>query len=137
MSVSGYTEEQYSSAQAIVDKRYGEHIELLLADSDGPIDVDSGEASSCPALFWTARECNFIVLRTDEEVFLARYFYNPNEQFSTLQEHFNTIEDCVLGVLQAQSDHERELSEESDEAETAIKVSTHPSGQQSDDGTGK
>lgn len=93
-----YTAAQFNSAQAIINQRYGEAISLHLADNDDPI-------NPCPALFWTARGCNFIVLKTAEAVFAARYFYKTDAQFSTVQQQFNTLEDCVSAVLQAQIDH--------------------------------
>ncbi len=122
--IPDFSEAQYSVAQALINKRYGESIEIRLADSETDFDSNEAQPSSCPVLLWTAKGCNFMVLREGEEQFRARYFYTPHEQFSTTQHSFNTVEDCVSGVMQSQADHERERQSANEQTiDVGLKIS--------------
>ena len=107
-SIPDFSEQQVSTVQQMINARYKEDIELLLADSEVQIDPAILDTTACPILFWNARECNFVIMRTGENQYRAQYFYNPHEQYPTQQDFFTIIEDCVTAVLREQSDYERE-----------------------------
>ena len=107
-SIPDFSEQQVSTVQQMINARYKEDIELLLADSEVQIDPAILDTTVCPILFWNARECNFVIMRTGENQYRAQYFYNPHEQYPTQQDFFTIIEDCVTAVLREQSDYERE-----------------------------
>lgn len=109
-NIPDFSVEQLNAIQKLVDSRYGVGTELELGDSDVRLDADKEDSILCPVIFWNARECNFMVIRSSENQYRARFFYNPLDQFSTRQIQFTDIEDCVLAVLREQSDHEREAS---------------------------
>ena len=108
--------EQINAVQNIVNSRYSEEVELQLGDSEVQLDPDKLELEICPVIFWSARDCNFLVLKTGDEAFRAQYFYHPHKQFNTQQKVFNTVEDCVRAVLREQADHQREENMAADEA---------------------
>lgn len=109
-SIPDFTDEQIYAVQKLIDSRYGVGTELELGDSEIQLEPDKKEFTVCPVIFWNARDCNFMVVRSSENQYRARYFYNPLDQFSTRQSQFTDIEDCVLAALREQSDHEREAS---------------------------
>jgi len=107
-SIPDFSEQQLSAVQQLINARYQEDVELLLADSEVQIDPERVDTTVCPILFWNAHECNFVVMRTGDDQYRAQYFYNPHEQYSTQQAFFTTAEDCAAAVLREQSDYERE-----------------------------
>ena len=107
-SISDFTDEQVNAVQIMVNRRFGEEIELYLGDSEVQVDPAKNELVECPVIFWNARDCNFVVIKTGEHEFQAQYFHTPHDQTSTHQAFFNTVEDCASAVLREQSDYERE-----------------------------
>ena len=107
-SITDFTDEQVNAVQTLINQRYGEETELHLGDGEVQIEPGKEELNTCPVIFWNARECNFVVMKTGEDQYRAQYFYTPHDQASTQQVFFTVIEDCVRAVLGEQSDHERE-----------------------------
>ncbi len=118
-SIPDFSEQQVSAIQQLINQRYKEDIELHLADSEVQIDPEIPGTTVCPILFWNARECNFVVMRTGEDQYRAQYFYNPHDQYPTQQGYFTTAEDCASAVLREQSDYEREAEGVKDGATAA------------------
>ncbi len=107
-SITDFTDEQLNAVQALLNKRYGEEIEMILGDSEMQVDSNEKALAVCPVIFWNARECNFVIAKTGEDVYQAQYFYTPHEQMGTRQAYFTAVEDCANAVLGEQSDYERE-----------------------------
>lgn len=106
-SITDFTDEQLSALQSLVNARYGEETELHMGDSEMQLDPAKNELVDCPVVFWTARDCNFVVIKTGADQFRAQYFYTPHDQVATRQAFFTTVEDCVTAMLREQSDYER------------------------------
>ncbi len=109
-TIPDFSDDQLAAIQQLVNQRYASEVEIHLADSEAQLTPGDDTLTQCPVLFWTARDCNFAILRVGADQFRSTYFYTPNEQFSTPQAIFTAVEDCVLAVLQAQADHERNLA---------------------------
>lgn len=107
-TITDFSDGQLNAVQFLINKRYGEETELQLGDSEVQIDPEKDETVSCPVIFWNARECNFVIIKTGEDQYRAQYFYTPHDQVSTQQSYFTVIEDCAIAVLGEQSDYERE-----------------------------
>lgn len=107
-AIPDFTDAQLAAVQKLINTRYKEEIALELGDSDIQIDPKIQTQTSCPIIFWNARECSFVVMRTGEDQYRAQFFYNPHDQVSTHQALFTVVEDCVSAVLREQSDFERE-----------------------------
>lgn len=117
-AVTDFTDEEISTLQALVNRRCGVTTELLLGDSDFQSDPAQAEVVSCPVVFWSSLDCNFVLMRTGEDQYRAQYYYNPNDQFSTRQSVFTDIEDCASAVMREQSESERD----SDKTKNTINV---------------
>lgn len=109
MAIPDYTDAQVASVQNLLAEQYGEAIETHLADAEARLAGGDDALNSCPVLFWNTQNCNFAILRLEKNLFRAQYFYTPDEQYSTTQKEFNTLEDCVKAVIRTQANHQREL----------------------------
>ncbi len=103
-----FTDEEIKSVQHLVDSRYKESIELHLADCEVQLDVISANIVEKPALFWHARQCNFVMIKLHSDCFRGQFFYNPDEQFDNDQLEYSDAVNCAAALLQSQADHERE-----------------------------
>ena len=90
-------------------ERYGRSVPLEEADAELELQPDSGELSLCPAMYWEERSAHFVIFKTGDSRFRAQFFYSEAQQFGTGKEEFDNIGDCVVTLLQVQSDHERQM----------------------------
>lgn len=71
----------------------------------------SQELTPCPALVWSERGCNFVIVKIGEQRYWGQFFYVLYQQFGTNfgtgREEYDHIGDCVVTLLQVQADHER------------------------------
>jgi len=102
-SVPDFSDKQIASVQAMVDKMFGEQIELQLGDGDILVDAESAKASLCPVIYWQAQECHFLVFRVGADQYRAQYFYTPQDQHTTQQLDFTDVADCVTVLLKEQA----------------------------------
>lgn len=106
-TIPDFTEaEQKLVSQALLE-RYGEAVPFQLADAEISLDAEGGELTACPVLHWEARGANFVVFKIADNRYRAQFFYSDVEQFGTGKETFDNLGDCIITVLQVQSDHER------------------------------
>ena len=103
-----FTETELEDIQSILENRYKESVETFLADCEIQPDRDNNEIVECPALFWHARNCNFVVVKISDDQFRGQFFYHPEEHFGGDQPEYTNAVNCTLALLQSQSDHERE-----------------------------
>ena len=63
--------------------------------------------SGCPAIFFQAEDCGFIIIKTAEKRFRAKFFYAEDlEQRGTGVEEYDELGDCVVALLQTQADYQ-------------------------------
>ena len=106
--MTDYVEKEIESVEEVLRQRYREYVEVYLADCEVQRDTNKNEVTEHPALFWHAQGCNFVVIKTDNNKFEGRYFYNPDEHFGGKRQTFTDIVNCVLNLLRDQSDEARE-----------------------------
>jgi hypothetical protein len=80
----------------------------------------SEELSLCPTLYWAERGAQFVVCKVAAERFRCQFFYSETEQYGTGHDEYDSLGDCVVTLLQVQSDHERQLARISSNATQAI-----------------
>ncbi len=107
-SVPDFTDTEQWTIQSAVDERWGKGvIELHLADVEIMVKPNDKGLTSCPAMFWTLKGCNFVVIKAGEGRYRAQFFYQDDlEQLGTGVDEFEDIGDCVLTLLRVQADHE-------------------------------
>ncbi|EDN65875.1 conserved hypothetical protein [Beggiatoa sp. PS] len=87
-------------------ERYGQDIEIQLADSEVKLDPNSVELTWCPTVYWEVEPVAFIILKTGPERYRGQFFYGENEFYGTGIDEYDNISDCVTILLKMQADHE-------------------------------
>ena len=105
--VPDFTETELWAIRTVLAERYGEDVELQLADSELRLNPESTTLTLCPAAFWSGRGANFVVFKIGEGEYRNQFFYRNREQFGTGREYYDNIAECVTTLLQVQADHER------------------------------
>ena len=100
-----FTAAELAAIRAMLAERYRQEIEIHLADSEVQLD---GATTSCPTVYWHARDANFVVFKCGARRYRTQFFYTPHEQFATGITDYHALDECVAAVLQVQADHERD-----------------------------
>jgi hypothetical protein len=95
-------------AQALLE-RYGQVVPVEAGDAEIELIPESGQLDMCPVLYWSERGANFVIFKLAANRYRAQFFYSDALQFGTGKESFDNLGDCVITVLQVQSDHERQM----------------------------
>jgi hypothetical protein len=109
MPIPDFTEAEIKLASQTLRERYGRDIPVEIADAEIGIG-DNAELTTCPVMFWEERRANFVVFKTGESRYRAQFFYSEAQQFGTGKNEFDNLGDCLVTVLQVQSDHERQMA---------------------------
>lgn len=65
--IPDYTEEEHAIVQSTANYRWkNETVEIQLADVEVQIDPKNPDLTECPALFWLANGCSFIIIKCGE-----------------------------------------------------------------------
>lgn len=108
--IPDFTETELTAAAGVLTRRYGEQVDLQLADSELKLDAGDAEMAVCPTLYWTRRGAHFVVFKVGVGRYRCQFFYSDADQYATGRPEYDDIEDCVLTLLRIQSDHERRSS---------------------------
>jgi hypothetical protein len=106
--VSDFTEAEHKLVMNVLLQRYNKLVALQLADSELQLDPGSEELTICPTLYWSELGAQFVVCKTGEGVYRCQFFYSDAEQFGTGRTEFRDLDECVMTLLQVQSDHARQ-----------------------------
>jgi hypothetical protein len=109
-AIPDFTDTEQKLVSTALFERYGKLVPLQLADSELQLDASSDELTLCPTIYWAERGAQFVVCKVAADRFRCQFFYSETEQYGTGHEEFNSLGDCVVTLLQVQSDHERELA---------------------------
>lgn len=107
-NVPDFTESEQQLISQTLKERYGKDVKSRLADVEIRISVADRTLTECPAVFWSERDTNFVVIKSAEKEFRCQFYYRGHEQFGTGHETYDELGDCVITLLQVQSDHERD-----------------------------
>lgn len=110
MTVPDFTETEQKLVSALLLKRYARLVLPQLADSELQLDARSNELTLCPTLYWNERDAQFVVCKVAADRYRSQFFYSDTEQYGTGRAEYDDLEDCVVTLLQVQSDHERQLA---------------------------
>ena len=109
-SIPNFTPAETETVRQLVHQRYQETIEIQLADSELMLDLKREQRVDCSTLFWHMHGANFAVIRSGMNRYRCQFFYTPHDRHSTGQKEFESLEQCVITLLQVQADHERNHS---------------------------
>jgi len=105
---SDFSEQDLAQLRALLQARYHEETEVHLADSEIRLDPGQPTSQECPTLYWHARQCHHVIMKTAEKEFRCQFFYEPGEQYGTGITVYEDLLECATDLLKVQSDHERE-----------------------------
>ena len=86
-------------------ERYGQEVDVQLADSEIRLQPSDRELSVCPVLYWTSDDCHFVIFKAGDRKDRAQFFYKPYYQFGTGRREYDDLAECTVSLLQAQADH--------------------------------
>ncbi|MDO8932533.1 MAG: hypothetical protein Q7U97_09075 [Rhodocyclaceae bacterium] len=93
-------------SQALLE-RFGQPIPIESADAEIQLGISPAELTLCPVLHWEARDANFVIMKVAVGRYRCLFYYTAVEQFGTGRDEYDNLGDCVITLLQVQSDHER------------------------------
>jgi hypothetical protein len=117
-TIPDFTDAEQKLVSASLFERFGKLVPLQMADSELQLDALSDELSR-PTLYWAERGAQFVVCKVAAERFRCQFFYSETEQYGTGHDEYDSLGECVVTLLQVQSDHERQLASISSNATQA------------------
>lgn len=102
-----FSDEELKIVRDALANRYRDPVEPQLADVQFQLDKDGAEWSTCPAVFWQAREAKLIIFKTGEQRFACQFFYDEDTIYGTGVEEYADLSNCISTLLQVQADDER------------------------------
>ena len=109
MPVPDFNEAEIKLAGQTLRERYGREIPIETAEAEIGVG-DDPEMTTCPVLYWQERGAHFVVFKIDDSRYRAQFFYSEAQQFGTGKSDFDNLGDCLVTLLQVQSDHERQMA---------------------------
>lgn len=109
MAIQDFTEAELKLAGQTLLERYGHDVSIETGDAEIGIG-DDPDLTVCPVMYWKERGAQFVVVKTGDSRFRAQFFYSEAQQFGTGKNDFDNLGDCLVTVLQVQSDHERQMA---------------------------
>ena len=116
VAITDFTETELWTLQSTLEERWGKdsEIELRLAETDVRLSPSDTEATECPAVIWDYKGCNFIIIKSGLQNYRCQFFYRGYQQYGTGVHEYDDIGDCIISLLQVQSDHARESEMDSE-----------------------
>jgi hypothetical protein len=106
--IPDFTADEQARVEALLARRYGQPVAIELADAELLLDPGSGEMTTCPTLYWTARGAHFVVFKVAEGRYRCQFFYTDADHYGTGRDQYADLDACVSTLLQVQADHERD-----------------------------
>jgi hypothetical protein len=104
--IPDFTDSERQLVSQTLFERYGRQVPVEAADAELQLDPLFDDFSTCPTLYWVERGAHFVVFKVAAKRFRAQFYYGEAEQFGVGKDEFDEIGDCVITLLQVQSDHE-------------------------------
>ena len=97
--------------EAALKQRYGKIVATQAADVELRLAPGDAQLTSCPTLYWEERGAAFVVTKVGDGRWRTMFFYpmeGTGEQYGTGRADYDDLAECVLAVLRAQADHEKQ-----------------------------
>lgn len=102
--------------QSTIKERYGEDRPTEVIDSEIRLNPDDRAPTPCQGIFWNdGKGCHFVIFKISDGRFRTQFYYRGFEQYGTGRLEYDDIGDCVVTLLQVQSDHERKHAQQRDD----------------------
>ena len=97
--------------ESCLKERYGKIVTTQPADVELRIAQGDVQLTVCPTLYWDERGAAFVVAKVGEGRWRTMFFYpaeEGGEQYGAGRAEYDDLADCVISVLRAQADHEKQ-----------------------------
>jgi len=105
-NVPDFSEAELKLADQTLRERYTRTVPIEVADAEIGLGAD---LTTCPVLYWEERGAHFVVFKIADSRYRAQFYYSEAQQYGTGKDSFDNLGDCMITVLQVQSDHERQM----------------------------
>jgi hypothetical protein len=105
-TIPDFSETELDVIRQTLRERYGHEVDMQLVESEIRLHKTDRELTLCPGVYWTEKDCHFIVLKTGQQNYRCRFFYRVSEEYATGIDEYNDILDCIISLLRAEADHE-------------------------------
>ncbi len=109
--IPDFTDQELDVIKKTVAERFGESIPIELADTEMRLDKSISRLTTCPAVYWEARGCHFVIIKTAPDRYRNQFFYRGYQQYGSGIEEYDDLFHCTLTLLQVQADHEAKEQE--------------------------
>ncbi len=108
--IADFTKTELWTVESTLKERWGKDngIEFQFADADIRLSPSDRDTAECPAMIWQYNGCNYVIFKTGIQNYRCQFFYRGYQQYGTGVHEYDDIGDCIISLLQVQSDHERE-----------------------------
>jgi hypothetical protein len=97
--------------ESCLKERYGHIVSPQAADVELRLAPGDAALTACPTLYWEERGAAFVVAKVGEGRWRTMFFYPAEpggEQYGAGRPEYDDLADCVMSVLRAQADHEKQ-----------------------------
>ena len=99
------TDSEHWIIESTLRERYGRDIEIQLADAEIRLMLSDRELSSCPVVYWSDEDCNFVIFKSGARKYRCQFFYRGYQQYGTGVHEYDDLTECIVSLLQTQADH--------------------------------
>ncbi|MCW8919556.1 MAG: hypothetical protein OQL08_12175 [Gammaproteobacteria bacterium] len=92
--------------QDTLKQRYRRDIEVELVEIEMRLNPHSTVLTPCPAAYWQEDGANFVIVKISEGHYRCQFFYRVHQQYGTGREEYTDLTECVVNLLQVQTDHQ-------------------------------
>ena len=85
-------------------ERFGHAVAMDEVETEIRIHPADRDLTLCPALYWEEAGCRFVLSKTGVNQFRSMFFWSVRDRFSTGQEEYDNLGDCVVTLLKMQED---------------------------------
>ncbi len=112
MSIPGFSAADLALVHATLRERFGQDVEVQEVETEVRLSPADRELTLCPALYWIAEDCAFVVSKTGPAAYRAMFYYSVKDRFGTGREEYDNLGDCVITLLKVQEDIGRQRAQE-------------------------
>ena len=108
MRIADFTDREKWVVRTTLEERWGaDAVELHAAEVGLRLQPGDAEEAACPALFWSVDRCSFVVIKVAEGRYRCSFFYGDLQQLAPDVAEYTELAECIVQLLQVQSDHAR------------------------------
>lgn len=107
-AIADFTDKETWTVEQTLRERYGRAVPIEPAESQIRLHPTDRELTICPILYWEVGNCHFVVIKSGDKRYRCQFFYRVHQQYGTGVTEYDDLAECVVSLLQAQADHERE-----------------------------